>query len=279
MIQIKNMSFGYGKQLIFDGFNLHIKKGEAVLMTGINGIGKTTLLRLMAGVLLPRSGKIEYAPELGMNPKMKIGFISDQVRLYEDMKLQEAIAFHSSAYGITEFDRSLLEKTRLSMDKKIKELSVGQKLIFHLSMIISARPEVLLIDEIIHSIDAYLREIFIRSLLELMSERQVTLVMVNLNYHDIEKIPERIILLRNGQIAVDETIDDLKRKVKKVVTTGNLPETLPVLFTSTYADMNEYYLYPMEEKQEALSSGESEIKVLDLNLNDIIKAFIGGEYV
>jgi ABC-type multidrug transport system ATPase subunit len=278
MIKIKNLTFGYGSrrdQPLFQSFNLEVQKGETVLITGINGTGKTTLLRLLAGALLPQSGTIEYAQELGEDPRAKIGFISDQMNLYEDMTLSSAIQYHSEIYKISKFDMSLLEKTRLSLDKKVQDLSAGQKLIFHLSLILSARPELLLIDEVIHSIDAYLREVFLKSVIELMAQQQVTVIMVNLNYHDIEKIPQRVILLRNGEIAVDESIEDLKQKVKKVATNKEIADDLPVLFSSTFADIYEYYLYPFEESFREVLEGE----VIDLNLNDIIKAFIGGEYV
>jgi ABC-2 type transport system ATP-binding protein len=278
MIKIKNVTFAYGSrrnQPLFKSFNLEVQKGETVLITGINGTGKTTLLRLMAGALFPQSGVIEYARELGEDPRAKIGFISDQMNLYEDMTLSSAIQYHSAVYKISQFDMSLLEKTRLSLDKQIKDLSAGQKLIFHLSLILSARPELLLIDEVIHSIDAYLREVFLKSVIERMAQRQMTVIMVNLNYHDIEKIPQRVILLRNGKIAVDDSIEDLKQKVKKVITRKEIAADLPVLFSSIFADTYEYYLYPFEEGFRQVPEGE----VVDLNLNDIIKAFIGGEYV
>lgn len=278
MIKIKNLTFGYGSrrnQPLFKSFNLEVEKGETVLITGINGTGKTTLLRLMAGALLPQSGTIEYAQELGEDPRAKIGFISDQMNLYEEMTLSSAIQYHSEIYKISQFDMSLLEKTRLSLDKKIQDLSAGQKLIFHLSLILSSRPELLLIDEVIHSIDTYLREVFLKSVIELMAQQQMTVIMVNLNYHDIEKIPQRVILLRNGEIAVDEEIEDLKQKVKKVATGKEITGDLPILFSSIFADTYEYYLYPFEESFREVLEGE----VIDLNLNDIIKAFIGGEYV
>jgi ABC-type multidrug transport system ATPase subunit len=277
MIKIKNLTFGYGrgKRPLFQSFNLEIQQGETVLITGINGAGKTTLLRLLAGVLLPRSGSLEFSPQLGKDPRARIGFISDKVRLYEDMTLAAAIRYHSSIYSVSRFDRSLLDKTRLTLDKKIKNLSAGQRLIFHLSLILSAQPDILLIDEVIHSIDAYLREMFLNSLLELMAQRQVTVIMVNLNFHDIEKIPQRVILLRDGEIAVDESIEQLKQKVKKVVTANELTAGVPILFSTVYGDTYEYYVYPFEDRFREVLEGE----IRDLNLNDIIKAFIGGQYV
>lgn len=276
MINIKNLHFGYRKQPVFTDFNFEIEEGETVLITGINGTGKTTLLRLMAGVLFPQKGTVAYSPKLGDNPRAKIGFISDQVNLYTDMTLSSAIDFHSSVYNIPrgDFDMELIEKTKLKLDKRIRELSAGQKLIFHLSLLLSAKPEILLIDEVIHSIDAYLRELFLNRLLELIEERGITLVLVNLNYHDIERIPQRVVLLKDGRIEVDESIDSLKSKVKKVISTEEITG-IPVLYSRQFSDAGEYYIYPFEDDFREKIKGQ----VTDLNLTDIIKAFIGGEYV
>lgn len=274
MIKINNISFAYKKQPIFKNFNLEIREGETTLITGINGTGKTTLLRLMAGVLNAQQGKIEYSEQLGNNPKAKIGFISDQMHLYENMTLNEAMRFHSRVYSITDFDLTLFEQTKLNMNKKISELSAGQKLIFHLGLLIAANPQVLLIDEVIHSIDVFLREIFLNRLLKLIEERNITLILVNLNFHDIEKIPQRVILLKNGEIAVDESMENLKNKVKKVITNeDNI--NLPILYKREFSDCTEYYVYPFPLNGSKSITGS----VQDLNLHEIIKAFIGGEYV
>ncbi len=274
MIKLKDICFAYKKQSVFNNFNLNIKEGETTLITGINGTGKTTLLRLMAGVLYPQNGVIEYSKQLGDNPKLKIGFISDQMKLYENMKLTDAIKFHTRVYGIEDFDSSLFDKTKLNMNKRISELSTGQKLIFHLSLLSAVNPKILLIDEVIHSIDSFLRELILNHLLNMIEERNTTLVMVNLNFHDIEKIPERVILLRNGEVAVDETMDSLKERVKKITTTEIIKD-LPILYKREFSDCNEYYVYPFPKDR----SGSIKGSVQDLNLNEIIKAFIGGEYV
>ena len=270
------MSFNYGKQSIFRDFDFEIREGETTLITGINGTGKTTLLRLMAGVLFPFKGSITYSPKLGNIPRSKIGFISDRMNLYSTMTLSAAIDFHSSVYNIpaADFDKRLLEKMKLNPGKRISELSVGERMIFHLSLLLSTKPEILLIDEIIHSIDAYLREFFLNRLLEEIEERNITLVLVNLNYHDIEGIIQRVVLLKNGSIAVDESVDSLKGKVKKIVSTKAV-EGIPILYKREFTDTIEYYAYPFEDRFRKSIKGD----IIDLNLNDIIKAFIGGEYV
>jgi ABC-2 type transport system ATP-binding protein len=273
MITIKKLSFRYEKVKVFDHFDLHVPEGQSCLITGINGVGKSTLLRLMAGVLVPDDGEIIYNPKMGNVPKQKIGFISDKLSIYESLTVSQGIDLHKSVYGIPKFDDSLVKHTKIRMNQKIKELSIGQRTILLLSLILSSEPEVLLIDEIIHSMDAYLRKFFLEQLIDLLSQRSVTVIMVNVNFYDIEHMVDRVILLKDGKIAVDEAIDALKDKVKKVVA-KNLPEDLPVLSQSGLPDRHDYFIYPFKEEFRRQINGE----VVDLNLTEIVTAFIGDEY-
>jgi len=273
VIDIKNLSFSYGKIKVFKNFNLNVPEGQVCLITGINGVGKTTLLRLIAGVLKQAGGRIVYNEKMGEDPRRKIGFISDILSLYESLTVAQAIDFHKSVYGLSQFDESLIRHTKIAPRQKIKELSSGQKTIFHLSLILSIEPEILLIDEIIHSIDAYLRRFFLEQLIKLQSQRSLTIIMVNLNFHDIEHIVERVILLKSGQIAVDEKIDTLKAKVKKIISVSP-PQIMPVVSQIDFTGHSEFFVYPYEEKYKEQLEGE----VVDLDLTEIVSAFIGGEY-
>ncbi|NIM17681.1 MAG: ATP-binding cassette domain-containing protein [Candidatus Aminicenantes bacterium] len=273
MIEIKNLSFAYEKTKILENFNLTISKGEVVLITGVNGVGKSTLLRLIAGALIPDRGKIVFPPEIGKDPRKKMGFISDQLSLYESLTIDQAIDFHLSFYDVNKFDDTLINHTKIKRTQKIKELSMGQRTIFHLSLVMACEPEILLIDEIIHSIDVYLRDIFLQQLITIISQREITVVMVNLNFTDIEGLLERVILLKDGKILVDENITGLKEKVKKI-TADHIPAELPLLFKRNNPQQTEFYVYPFQEDFRETINGD----VKDLNLTEIIKAFIGKEY-
>jgi ABC-2 type transport system ATP-binding protein len=273
MISIKNLSFSYGKLKVFENFSLDVSEGEVCLITGINGVGKSTLLRLMAKVLRPAAGEIIFDEKMGQDPRQKIGFISDILSLYDSLTVAQSIEFHKSVYNLSRFDDSLIRHTKIGLGQKIKELSPGQKTIFHLSLILSTEPEILLIDEIIHSIDAYLRRIFLEQLIQLQSERQLTIIMVNLNFHDIEHMVERVILLKAGKISVDEKIEALKAKVKKVIS-ETPPQSVPVLSQIDFSDHSEFFVYPYEDKLKDKIEGE----VVDMDLTEIVSAFIGGEY-
>ena len=85
---------------------------------------------------------------------------------------------------------------------------------------------------------------------------------------------ERIILLKAGEIVVDEEIETLKSRVKKIIAVQP-PENLSILSKLDFNNHTEYYVYPFEEKTSSIKATE----VVDLNLTEIISAFIGGEYV
>jgi ABC-2 type transport system ATP-binding protein len=273
MIEIRGLSFSYGKTKVFRDFDLSIPEGQVCLVTGINGVGKSTLLRLMAGVLRPDKGDIRYDARLGADPRRKIGFVSDALSLYESLTVAEAIGFHKSVYRLSSFDDSLVRHTKIGYSQKVRELSIGQRTILHLSLILSLEPEVLLVDEIIHSIDAYLRRVFLEQIVQLLSKRRLTVVMVNVNFHDIEHLIERVILLKSGEITVDENIEDLKAKVKKIVA-QNRPNSLNVLSQIEYSDHSEFFVYPFDNRLRGAIKGD----IFDLNLTEIVSAFIGGEY-
>jgi ABC-type multidrug transport system ATPase subunit len=266
MIDVQNMAFGYGKKTIFKGFNLSLRAGETTLITGMNGAGKSTLLRLMAGVLLPDRGAVHYAPDLGSRPKKHIGFISDALSLYSDLTVQETLAFHQKMFEIERMDESLLDHTQIGRKEKISQLSIGQKTIVHFSLIFSQKPKVLLIDEVIHSLDAYLRQCVLDKLLEFLENKALTVVFVNLNFHDIEFLVDRVILLKAGDILVDEALDVLKSRVRRVLG-PQAPEGAQVLWQRRLGGETEWYIHG-----EGLEGGEG------VNLTEIVAAFIAGEY-
>jgi len=274
MITIDHLHFGYGRKPIFADFNFKVPTGQVCLVTGINGVGKSTLLKLIAGVLRPEKGTIAYDPSLGQEPRRKIGFISDRLSIYESMRVDRLIDLHLSVFGVGEFDDALIRHTRINSRERVKNLSVGQRTILHLSLILSTRPQLLLVDEVIHDLDAYLRKLFIDEVIRHLDERPMTVVFVNVNFHDIENLVERVVLLKNGTIAVDEPIEVLKDRVKRVISGNGLPEGVPYIYRIVRENLSEYFIYPFTDEIRRLLPGPID----DLNLTDIVTAFIGGEY-
>jgi ABC-2 type transport system ATP-binding protein len=271
IVEVENLRVNIGKKTILDNVDLQLHKGEAVVIAGRNGSGKTTLLKCLAEVIYPDEGHIHYSRSVSRD---KIGFISDQVSLLENLSLQQGIDFHKDVYSIKDFDDALLRELNLDLNQRIKNLSAGERILFHLSLILAQKPEILLVDEIIHAIDPYLREQFLEAVIGLLERNQTTLVMVNHTFSEIEKIPERVLIMEKGQFIVDEKSETLGKKLKKVVIESEIPEKIPCIFKRELTQLKEYFIYPFTENLKDKYS----LDFKDANLNEIIKAFIGGQY-
>lgn len=271
IIKVKNLNINFNKHMVIDNLSVSFDKGEAVLITGRNGSGKTTFLKCLGGVLFPDSGLIRFGNKVS---KKKIGIISDKMSLFEDYTLEQGIVFHSEIFGIDKFNFSLINQLNLKYERKIKTLSAGERAIYHLSLIISQKPELLLIDEIIHMIDAYIRELFLEALIELINDVNTTIIMVNHTFSETGRIPERILIMEQGRFILDEKRENLNKKIKKIITNKEIEEDIPVLFKKESSIQKEFYIYPFKEE----FNSKYKYDFQDINLTEIIKSFIGGCY-
>jgi ABC-2 type transport system ATP-binding protein len=271
VITINDLCLRFGKKKVLDGVNARFERGEAVLVAGNNGAGKSTLLRCIAGIYHPGSGSIRLAPSIDRN---KLGLISDKMSLFEHFILKEGIEFHSRVFNIKKFDDSLIKPLNIDMNQKIKNLSAGERALYHLSLVLSQEPDILLVDEIIHAIDPYLRELFLEGVIELIDRLQTTVIMVNQVFYEMGRIPERVLIMENGRFVLDEKTEDLFGKMKKIVTDKEISPDIPVIFKKVSSMYTEYYVYPFSEEMK--TTHDCEFRGVDLT--EIVKSFIGGYY-
>lgn len=273
IIQVNELCLSYGKRKILDNVNVRFEKGKTVLIAGNNGAGKSSLLKCLAGVIFPDSGEIRIDEAV---TKEKIAFISDRMSLFEDFTLAKGIEFHSNLFKVkpADFDRSLLDRLKLDMDLRIKDLSMGERAVYHLSLLLSQKPEILLVDEIIHTIDPYLRELFLDALIGLIDDLNTSVIMINHTFTDMGRLPERVLIMEDGGFVFDEPSEDLEGKMKKIVTDKEIKGNIPVVFKNETPIYNEYYVYPYTEEFAAGTGYEFQ----DVDLTQIVKSFIGGYY-
>lgn len=270
LIEVKGLNVFYGKKCAVKGVNVNFKKGETVLIAGRNGAGKSTFLRALGQLIFPDNGSVDYN-DLS---RKKIGIITDNMSMFEDRTLTEGVAFHMEIFGIDKFDHSILDHLGMDMSRKISSLSSGERAIYHLSLLISQKPELLLIDEVFYLVDPYIRDIFIESLIGLLDGSDTTIIMVNHTFAETGRIPERVIIMDEGEIIIDEEREVLLGKVKKISSEMPEPVDLPVFFSRNTPFGSEYFVFPYEEGMVK----DKKLYVEDIGLNDIIKAFLGGRY-
>jgi ABC-type multidrug transport system ATPase subunit len=185
----------------------------------------------------------------------------------------QAAEFHAGFYNTEPSDLELALKAGIDVNSKISDLSIGQRVLVHLSMILSTDPELILIDEVLHSVDPYLRDIVFRQLIAVMEERNPTVVMVNLNFHEIEHLADRVIFLGRTGIRLDESVDELKAKTRRVIA-DEISSEYPVLLTENVMGKKQHIVYPFKKKYGEIT--DSNIREMDLT--EIMTAFMGGEY-
>jgi ABC-2 type transport system ATP-binding protein len=272
MIKVKDLGVRFGRKTVLNDINVQFDTGEFVVIAGNNGVGKSTFLRALMGIVTPGKGQVVY--DKGISKK-KIGFISDKFSFFDDFTLKQGIDFHCRVYSIKQFDDNLLRHLDLDRKQRIKTLSVGERVLFLFSLIMAQEPEIILVDEIIHAIDPYLREFFLEYLLEAIDRFNATVITVNHSFSEIETIPNRVLIMENGRFLLDEATEALKEKIKKVESNVDIPGEIPVLYKKEVLHYKEYYVYPFSE--ELRKSYDYQFQ--DLNLTEIIKSFIGGYYV
>jgi ABC-2 type transport system ATP-binding protein len=271
IIELRELSLSFSRKKVLDGLSVSFQKGEWAVIAGRNGVGKSTLLRCLAGVLLPDAGTIVRAEEAQAK---KIGFISDALSLFEDWTVEQAVSFHCRVFAVAEFDDRLLKLLGLSHKDRIKNLSAGERAILHLSLVLAQKPSLLLVDEVLHMLDPYIRDLFIGALIEAMAVQQAAVLTVNHTFSEIERIPERVLVMEAGKFVIDEASEELRGQMKKVVSRESLPGSLPCVFKKSEGDYKEYFIYPFHE---GLRQGHA-LDFQDIALPEIIKAFIGGSY-
>lgn len=274
MIKISNLSVRFGKVKALDKIDLTIEKGECLLLAGANGSGKTTLLRSAAGVLFPGKGSIVIdGKKVGPATRRKTAYISSSLSLYNTVKLKEAVSLHASFYpGFTYRE---IGDFAFDMNRKVGALSKGEKTLFSLSLALSTSPDYLLVDDVIHFLDPHLREIFLKTILRLMEEEQLSVIIAAQSAVDIEGVLERVVVLDRGKIVLDDSVESLKRSfVRLYAESGDVPAGLPVVFQRDWEGMKELYIYPLPPGIKSTPSNRIEY----LSLAEILRAFIGGEY-
>ncbi len=271
MLEIKNLSFGFGGRKVLEDVNFTIDEGESVLIAGKNGAGKTTLLRCLNGIFNNYEGQILLNnKKIEAKDRYSFGYLPSSLSFYDKMKIGESIDFHKSIYPY--FSLITFPDYKLETNRRIEELSKGEKVLFYLILVLSHNPSYFFIDDILHLLDPYLRETFLNILIERMEEKKLSVIISSQTFSDIEGLPVKLIILDKGKIILKESVETLKRAFFKV-TAKKIPEDLPVIYKKDWGDFEEGYLYPYERKK------SEDLKMESVKLSEIIKSIIGGNYV
>jgi heme exporter protein A len=218
MIQVRDLSKSFGPRKALDRVCLSIAAGECVALMGPNGAGKTTLLRILASLSRPTSGAVHIA---GLDPRRegaevgrRIGFLSHQTLLYDDLTAEQNLRFYARLYDLgaaSQRIEGLLKRVGLDARRgdRVRALSRGMQQRLAVARAILHRPQVLLLDEPFAGLDLQAVQTLV-GLLEELVEEDCTILLAT---HSLERglaLGRRVIVLGQGNIVYDrprEAID------------------------------------------------------------------------
>lgn len=205
---LNNVSKSFGNHQVLNDINLEFRKGEIVGLLGKNGAGKTTLLNLIAGLLKPDAGtleygKLDYATQLH-RAKSKIGYLSEPNPLYDEMYVQESLNFTQQlSKAKVETLEEMIIKCELKevLGKKVSTLSKGYRQRLGLAQSLLHEPELLLLDEPSSGLDPKQQQSFYN----IIEERKQHGIIIFSSHilSDIKSTVDRIIIINNGKIDKD----------------------------------------------------------------------------
>jgi ABC-2 type transport system ATP-binding protein len=234
ILKVDSLQKSFGRKRVLEGLSLTLEKGEVCGLLGRNGEGKTTLIRILMGVIPADGGRVVYQGRpvsyADAAYKRTIGYIAEDNIFYDRMKVRELMRFNASFYPSWSRQRAddYLNRFTLSRNDRIRNLSRGMKLKLGLAVALAAAPELLLLDDPTSGLDVPTRHDFLRNIIQEITDAGTTVLFATHQVHEVEKILDHLAILHGGRMVLDESYETVKSRAMKVVLNGE-PAALEAL--------------------------------------------------
>ena len=227
IIEFSNVSLSYGNRLILDNLNFKINEGQIFGMLGPNGVGQSTILNLITGLIVPNNGKINRSGQDVTNypiylrtKKFKVGYVPQYGGFFNDLTLLDnlraisEIVVNNKNYR-TERINYLISKFELDnlKDIKAKFLSGGQKKKLVIALSLISEPKVLLLDECFAALDVLTIKMLQEIIVNLQNENKITICICDHQARDLLACVDIAMILSNGKIVAQDSPSNLVKNI------------------------------------------------------------------
>lgn len=222
-IEIKNLTKVYGKNRGIQDINISIKEGEIYGFIGPNGAGKSTTIKTLLNFIYPTSGEalIFGMDSVKESEKIKehIGYVPSEVRYYDDVKVKDIIKYAQSFYPKSnkEYIDRICNELELDMNKKMGELSLGNKKKVAIAQSLINNPKLLILDEPTNGLDPLMQKKLFNILIE-EKKKGNTVFLSSHNLVEIQNLCDRVCVIKEGKIVDIIEIEKSKTELKLKVT-------------------------------------------------------------
>jgi ABC-2 type transport system ATP-binding protein len=232
VLRAEGLGKSYGRRWGLSDCTLHVPAGRVVGLVGPNGAGKTTLLNLAVGMLTPTSGTIEVLggrPGAGPAQLAKVGFVAQDTPTYAGLSVEDHLRLGARLNpgwdGAVARDR--IERLGLDLAQRAGKLSGGQRAQLALTLGVAKRPELLILDEPVASLDPLARREFLQDLMVAVAEHELSVVLSSHLVSDLERVCDHLIVLVASRVQLAGDIDTLLATHHRLTGARRDPATLP----------------------------------------------------
>jgi ABC-2 type transport system ATP-binding protein len=244
VIETSGLGKQYRRTWALRDCTLAIPEGHVVGLVGPNGAGKTTLLRLATGMLAPTRGTITVLgqrPAAGPAQLARVGFVAQDTAVYARMTVADHLRLGAWLNPGWDDDLARQRIGQLGLDPKQRagSLSGGQRAQLALTLAMAKRPELLILDEPVASLDPLARREFLQGLMEAVAEHEVSVVLSSHLVADLERVCDYLIVLVASQVRVAGEVSDLLASHRRLSGPRRDPGTLPAgqeVITESHTD-------------------------------------------
>ncbi len=213
ILECINLSKGYGQKPVLNNMNVSVPAGKIVGLLGPNGCGKSTLIKLISGLLVPNAGQI-YVDGIALGPETNalISYLPERTYLNPDMKITELVEYFMDFYADFDAVRAMqmLEDLKIDPQARIRTLSKGTREKVQLILVMSRNARLYLLDEPIAGVDPASRDYILRTILQNRNADSSIIITTHL-IHDIEQVLDEFVFLGfGGQIIMNGNAEDTR---------------------------------------------------------------------
>jgi len=230
IIELKNITHAYGTKKVLEDLSLNIESGRLTCLLGGSGSGKTTILRLIAGLETPEKGKIFIQDKLVTDEQQilvppderTLGFIFQDLALWPHFTVYQNVAFGLEERKDQHIEKKVFEilsffGLKAFAEKYPHQLSGGQQQLVAISRALVLEPKILLMDEPLSGLDVKLKRKILEHIKDLKKNFDVTLIYVTHDHREAFTIADQIIVLNEGKVVETAGADEIKRSKNEYV--------------------------------------------------------------
>ena len=214
LVDCRSLKKSYGRRPVLHDFSLQLERGRIIGLLGPNGSGKTTFIKILAGILSKNSGEIKISGrQIGIESKKIVSYLPERTYFSPSMKVKDTIKFFEDFYKDFKRERAeqMLSGLDISLNSKIKELSKGTREKVQLVLVMSREAEFYLLYEFMGGVDPAATDYILKTILPTYNDYASVIISTHL-ISDVEKVLDDVVFIKEGNVVLHQSVDEIRRE-------------------------------------------------------------------